>query len=102
VNWVVHDIRDQVVDFVRHRSDRAELLSQCLSGWIERSPRQYHRWQERYGKANEHNGLVPRDHWLEDWKKLAVVEFAWKYPLGGRRQKRAQSNLPTVANPACN
>mgnify|MGYP006871988189 CR=1 FL=1 len=24
---------------------------------------------QRYGKANEHNGQVPRDHWLEDWEK---------------------------------
>jgi transposase InsO family protein len=86
VNWVAHDIRDQVVDFVRHWSDRAELSAKWMLGRIELSPRKYHRWQERYGLANEHNGLVPRDHWLEDWEKGAIVNFAQKYPLEGYRR----------------
>jgi putative transposase len=86
VKWVAHDIRDQVVDFVGKWSERAELPATRLLGWIELSPRKYHRWQDRYGKANEHNGLVPRDHWLEDWEKLSIVEFARKYPLEGYRR----------------
>jgi len=86
VSWVAHDIRDQVVDYVRHWSDRTELSTQWMLSRIELSPRKYHRWRERYGKANEHNGLVPRDHWLEDWEKLSIVEFAKKYPLEGYRR----------------
>jgi putative transposase len=86
VNWVAHDIRDQVVDFVRRWSERTELPAKRLLGWAELCPRQYARWQERYGQANEHNGLVPRDHWLEDWEKLAITDFAKKYPLEGYRR----------------
>jgi putative transposase len=86
VNWVAHDIRDQVVDFVRHWSDRTELPAKRLLGWIELSPRQYHRWQERFGQVNEHNGQRPRDHWLEAWEKAAIVQFARKYPLEGYRR----------------
>jgi len=86
VNWVAHDIRDQVVDFVRHWSDRAALPARRLLGWIELSPRQYHRWQERFGQVNEHNGLVPRDPWLEAWEKAAIVHFAREYPLEGYRR----------------
>jgi transposase InsO family protein len=86
VNWVAHDIRDQVVDFVHHWSGRTELPAQRLLGWIELSPRQYHRWQERFGQVNEHNRLVPRDHWLEAWEKAAIVNFAREYPLEGYRR----------------
>ena len=86
MNWVAHDIRDQVVDFVRHWSQRTELPARRLLGWIELSPRQYHRWQERFGKVNEHNALVPRDHWLEAWEKVAIVQFAREYPLEGYRR----------------
>jgi transposase InsO family protein len=86
VNWVAHDIRDQVVDFVRHWSDRTELTAKRLLGWIELSSRQYHRWQERFGQVNEHNHLVPRDHWLEAWEKAAIVNFAGEYPLEGYRR----------------
>jgi transposase InsO family protein len=86
VQWVAHDIRDQVVDFVRHWSDRTELRARRLLGWIELSPRQYSRWQGRYGQANEHNGLVPRDHWLEDWEKRAITAYAQEHPLEGYRR----------------
>jgi putative transposase len=86
VNWVAHDIRDEVVDFVRHWTGRTELPAKQLLGWIELSPRQYHRWQDRFGKVNEHNRLVPRDHWLEAWEQAAIVDFCRQYPLEGYRR----------------
>ena len=45
--------------------------------WIELSPRKFGRWQQRFGKVNEHNGPVPRDHQIEDWERQ-----------GGRRLSR--------------
>lgn len=86
MNWVAHDIRDEVVDFVRHWTERTELPAKRLLGWMSLAPRQYRRWQGRYGQANEHNGLVPRDHWLEGWEKQAILEFAQKNPLEGYRR----------------
>ena len=43
-------------------------------------------WRERYGKVNEHNGWVPRDFWLEDWEKQAIIGFHPKNPLEGYRR----------------
>jgi putative transposase len=40
----------------------------------------------RYGKVNEHNAWIPRDWWLEDWEKQAIVEFHTRYPLEGYRR----------------
>jgi len=54
--------------------------------WIGLSSSKYHDWQSRYGKVNEHNALVPRDHWLEDAEKQAIVEFHGRYPLEGYRR----------------
>jgi hypothetical protein len=39
-----------------------------------------------YGKVNEHNGWVPRDFWLEQWEKQAIVGFHLKNPLEGHRR----------------
>jgi transposase InsO family protein len=36
--------------------------------------------------VNEHNALVPRDHWLEGWEKEAIVAFHWEHPLEGYRR----------------
>ena len=36
-------------------------------------------------QSDEHNGWVPRDFWLEDWEKQAIIEFHLKNPLEGYR-----------------
>ena len=35
----------------------------------------FYDWQACYGKVNEHNGWIPRDFWLEDWEKRAIVDY---------------------------
>ncbi len=54
--------------------------------WAGLPTSKYHNWKERYGKANEHNGAVPRDHWLEEWEKQAIIDFHTAYPLEGYRR----------------
>ena len=43
-------------------------------------------WRQRYGCVNEHNGWVPRDFWLEDWEKQAIIAFHLKNQLEGYRR----------------
>ena len=43
-------------------------------------------WVKRYGKANEHNGLVPRDHWIDEWERRAIVDYFERHPLEGYRR----------------
>ena len=50
------------------------------------SPRKFGRWQQRFGKLNEHNGLVPRDHQIEDWERQGIIAFFYEYPLEGYRR----------------
>ncbi|MFO0806448.1 MAG: hypothetical protein U0791_25365 [Gemmataceae bacterium] len=54
--------------------------------WIGLAPSTYHTWKERYGKANEHNGAVPRDHWLTAQERKAIIDFHHQYPLEGYRR----------------
>jgi hypothetical protein len=84
--WVPHDTRDQVVDYVRYWNGRTEVTAQQLVGWLGIRSSKFHDWQKRYGKVNEHNAWIPRDWWLEDWEKEAIVRFAWEYPLEGYRR----------------
>lgn len=46
----------------------------------------FYQWKDRYGKANEHNGKVPRDWWLEEWEKQAIVDYYDRHPLHGYRR----------------
>jgi transposase InsO family protein len=83
---MAHDVRDQVVDFVRRWSEQTEIGAGRLVGWLGVSNSKFYNWRERYGRANEHNGWVPRDFWLEQWEKQAVLDFQEKYPLEGYRR----------------
>ncbi len=79
-------MRDQIVDYVRQWSEKTELAVGRFIAWLGITESKYHTWQHRYGKANEHNGRVPRDFWLEDWEKQAVVDFHRKHPEDGYRR----------------
>jgi putative transposase len=54
--------------------------------WLAISSSKYYSWQQRYGKANKHNGLIPRVFWLADWEKQAMIDFHHQYPLEGYRR----------------
>lgn len=57
-----------------------------LVDWLGIGRNQYYRWRERYGKVNEHNGLIPRDFWLLDWEKKVIIDFHWNHPREGYRR----------------
>ena len=75
-----------MVDFVEYWSRRSEIDRRQLlkSANIGRS--RYYDWKQRYGKLNEHNAWVPRDHWLEKWEQEAIVSWFEQHPLEGYRR----------------
>ena len=84
--WVPHDVRDQVMDFVRRWSEKAEIGVGRFILWLGVTASKFYDWRERYGCVNEHNGWVPRDFWLELWEKEAIIDFHLKNPLEGYRR----------------
>lgn len=84
--WVEAETRDQVVDFVKKWTGKTELAVISFILWLGLSKSTYYNWQERYGKVNEHNKDIPRDHWLQKWEKDKIVDFYLKYPLEGYRR----------------
>lgn len=79
-------MRDEVVDFVNHWSARAELAVKRMVGWLGVGSSKFYDWRSRYGKVNEHNAWVPRDHWLESWEKAAILDFEQAHRLEGYRR----------------
>lgn len=75
-----------MVDYVRFWKDKTEVSANRILGWIGVPEGTFYSWKQRYGKVNEHNGWIPRDHWLEDWEKRAILDFYWKHPLDGYRR----------------
>jgi putative transposase len=74
------------VDFARDLSAKTELPLTSVVSWIGIARGKFFDWRLRYGKANEHNALVPRDHWIEHWERRAIIEYFDRHPLEGYRR----------------
>ena len=79
-------MRDQIVDFVRCWSEKTEIGAGRFIVWLGVTASKFYSWRERYGRVNEHNGWIPRDFWLEEWEKQAIIDFHLKNPLEGYRR----------------
>jgi len=96
--WVQPDVRDRIVDFVRERTQQTELSAAQLVAWIGISASKFYDWRRRYGRVNEHNAWIPRDHWLEDWEKRTIIDFYQSHPDDGyRRVTYMMMDADTVA-----
>ncbi len=57
-----------------------------MINWIGISRSKYYDWQQRYGRVNEHNGWIPRDCWLTEAEKQAILAYCHTHPLEGYRR----------------
>ena len=74
------------MDYVAHWSHKTELPARRFIAWLGIGQSKFYDWRKRYGKANEHNGRIPRDWWLQEWEKRAILDFHRQFPLEGYRR----------------
>lgn len=84
--WVPHDTRNQVVDFVNYWSERTGIYTNKVTSWLDIGSSKFYDWKKRYGKVNEHNAWIPRDFWLQDWEKEAIISFFLSHQGEGYRR----------------
>ncbi len=75
-----------MVDFINRWSAKTQLSISRFIDWLGIRPSKFYDWKNRFGKVNEHNACIPRDHWLQDWEKQAILDFEVLYPLEGYRR----------------
>jgi putative transposase len=71
---------------VNYWTKRTQLPAQRFLAWIGLSTSKFHDWKHRYGKVNEHNAHIPRDWWLQEWEKEAIIKYHDRHPLDGYRR----------------
>ncbi len=75
-----------MVDFVNSIAEKTEIPIQQIVRWCGIARGKFYDWRKRYGKVNEHNGLVPRDHWIEEWERESIISYFDRHPLDGYRR----------------
>jgi putative transposase len=71
---------------VREWSAKTGTPAERFIEWIGIACGKFFEWKKRYGKANEHNALVPRDHWLTGQERQDIIAFHERFPLEGYRR----------------
>lgn len=84
--WVAYDVRDDVVDFVTEWAEKTEIPANRFTTTLGIQRGKFFDWKTRYVMVNEHNASIPRDHWLTDDEKQAIVQYYDKHPLNGYRR----------------
>ena len=75
------------MDFIRGWGDKTEIGVNRFLVWIDLGSSKFYDWKQRYGKVNEHNAWLPRDHWLTEEEKRNIIAFAYDHPLDGYRRQ---------------
>lgn len=87
-----------MVDYVRYWSERTGISYRRIVQWIGIPRSKFYQWQQRYGRVNEHNAWIPRDFWLRDWEKQAILDFWSTHSREGyRRMTYMMLDADTVA-----
>jgi transposase InsO family protein len=79
-------VRDEVVDYVRYWTERTRIAAMNMVNWIGISRSKFYDWQLRYGMVNEHNAWIPRDYWLTEAERQAIIDYYRDNPLEGYRR----------------
>jgi len=75
-----------VVDFVRHYAALTGLTVVMLLAWLGLRRDRFYEWLRRYGQANRHNAPIPRDFWIDEWERQAIIAYYLQHQQDGYRR----------------
>lgn len=78
--------RDEILSFIQHWNQRSGISLSCIAQWLGLQRGRYYEWSKRSGSPNEHNGRIPKSHWLLESEKQAIVDFAKDHLQAGYRR----------------
>ena len=71
---------------MRYWSDKTEIKAKQMVHWIGITRSKFYDWRRRYKNVNEHNRWIPRDFWLTEAEKQAILDYYCDHPLEGYRR----------------
>ncbi|MBS1552603.1 MAG: IS3 family transposase [Bacteroidetes bacterium] len=66
--------------------NKTEFSFKVILKLIKLNSSKYYSWTSRQGMPNNHNGNIPKDNWLLDWEKEAIILYAKNHSGEGYRR----------------
>ena len=83
---MARETRDAVVAFVQRWQNKTGYEVIQLTNWLGIGRSKYYSWVKRQGQENQPNGVQPKDHWLTESEKAAIInDYANHRQTGYRR-----------------
>ncbi len=73
--WVEPEVRDEIIGFTRFVVSMSALSVRKLIGFLGIQPSRFYDWIRREGMVNRHNGRIPREHWIVDEERNAIIDY---------------------------
>jgi transposase InsO family protein len=84
--WIEPDKRDEVVEYVQRWSAKTEMGKVKMIDRIGISRSKYYEWEKGSPENMPAPRVIPRDFWLEEWEKKAIIDYSLAHPLEGYRR----------------
>ena len=79
-------MRDRIVDYIKQVHEETRLPYDWLLRKAKIGRSRFYDWCKRYGKANEHNAKIPRDHWITPEEFDLIIQWFQEHPFDGYRR----------------
>jgi len=80
------ETRDDVVAFVQKWQTKTGVEVMQFTNWLGIGRSKYYDWVNRQGQENQPNGVQPRQHWLTEKEKVAIVNYYANHRQMGYRR----------------
>ena len=84
--WTEVDVRDNIIEFINMIHPLTDISVNKLIRMVGISQSKYYQWGDRVGQPNHHNAAVPKNNWILDWEKEAIVNYAKSHIGEGYRR----------------
>lgn len=64
------------MEFVNHISSNSQIGIMTMLRMLSISHSKYYDWKNRFSKENNHNGKIPKQHWLTPEEIQAIIDYA--------------------------
>lgn len=75
-----------MIEFIETWKTKTALPYQLFLNWVGLAKSKYYEWKRRAGRENQHNGQIPRSHWLLEQERQAIVAYSREHPREGYRR----------------
>ena len=79
-------MRDNIIEFTRLITAKTNISQKQLLSMLGVSASKYYSWRPRYKSPGNHNGSLPKKHWILDWERAAIISYAGTHPEEGYRR----------------